>query len=370
MNQPIRVLQVFAQMNRGGAETMIMSLYRNINRDKVQFDFVVHTEDKCAFDDEIESLGGKIYRVPRYIGKNHLRYISSWNEFFRKHHEYKVIHGHVRSTASIYLSIAKKYGLTTIAHSHNTSSGVGLSAKVKNILQYPIRYFAEYLFACSKPAGEWLFGKNACQSDNFFILNNSIDVRKFIYNENIRRKIRKEFNIDGKLVVGHIGRFQRQKNHNLLIDIFKKIHDKNNNAVLLLVGDGELRQSIMDKVEDLELSNNVIYTGVRSDIPKLLQAMDVFVFPSLYEGLGIVVIEAQASGLPCVVSDTIPKDAYLTDLVQSIPLNASVEIWADAVLQYYDNHERIDRYYEIKSNGYDIKDSSIWLEKFYISLVG
>ena len=213
MSDPIRIIQVFAQMNRGGAETMIMNLYRMIERSQIQFDFIVHTNEECAYDNEIRSLGGRIYRVPRYNGKNHFEYIKSWNKFFKTHPNYKIIHGHVRSTASIYLKIAKKFGLVTIAHSHSTSSGTGFSSIVKNILQYPIRNIADYLFACSEQSGEWLFGKNASKRNNFVILKNSIDVKKFVFNERVRFEKRKELKIDDKFVIGHIGRFIPSKNH-------------------------------------------------------------------------------------------------------------------------------------------------------------
>lgn len=320
MNKPIRILHVFGRLNRGGAEMMIMTLYRNIDRTKVQFDFIVHANEKCAFEDEVRFLGGNIYKVPRYNGKNHFQYKKAWNEFFQNHPEYKIIHGHIRSTASIYLKIAKKLGLITIAHSHNTSSGGGFSAVVKNILQYPIRSIADYLFACSRAAGEWLYGKRACKGDNFFILNNAIDTEKFIFNEETRLKKRKELQIEDKFVIGHVGRFHPQKNHYFLIDIFKEIYNINKNSVLLLIGDGDLKKSIQEKVEDLGLSNNVVFTGVRPNVPELLQAMDVFLFPSLYEGLPVALIEAQAAGLPCIVSDKITTDTKITDLISFVPL--------------------------------------------------
>lgn len=366
MIKPIRILQVFAQMNRGGAETMIMNLYRNIDRSKVQFDFVVHTEKKCEFDDEIEKLGGRIFSMPRYNGKNHIYYKKSWEQFFNKHSEYKIIHGHVRSTASIYLRIAKRYGLITIAHSHSTSSGTGFSSIVKNLLQYPIRYIADYFFACSETAGVWLFGKKTCKNNNFYILNNSIDAKRFIYDKKTRSKKRREFQIDNKLVIGHIGRFNIPKNHEFLIEIFKTVYDKNNNVVLMLVGDGELRHVIEKKVEDLGLMGSVIFTGVRSDISELLQAMDVFVFPSLYEGLGIAIIEAQASGLPCIVANTIPREAYITHLVEGLSLKVSKNKWADRILKICNDYERINTYEEIKINGYDIKETGKFLERFYL----
>jgi glycosyltransferase involved in cell wall biosynthesis len=367
MPEPIRVLQVFAQMNRGGAETMIMHLYRHIDRNKIQFDFIVHTEEKCAFDDEIEQLGGRIYRIPRYSGKNHFIYKRAWRDFFIKYPEYKIIHGHVRSTASIYLGIAKRYGLITIAHSHNTSSGKGFSAIAKNILQHSIRYTADYLFACSRLAGEWLFGEKACMSEKFFILNNAIEAKKFIFNVNIRAKKRKEFQIEDKFVIGHIGRFHTQKNHKFLIDIFEKVHDRNKNAVLLLIGDGELRNLIAKKVDALGLTGSVIFTGIRSDIPELLQAMDIFVFPSLYEGLPVTLVEAQAAGLKIIAADTITEEIKLTNLVDFVQLTDSTSYWAEKVLQYTYGYERTNAYSEICKAGYDVKENAKWLEEFYLN---
>lgn len=295
MKRPIRILHVLGRLDRGGAETMVMNLYRNIDRTRVQFDFIIHTNDECDYDEEILSLGGIIYHIPQFNGKNFLQFKKAWHSFFKTHPEYKIIHGHVRSTASIYLWIAKKYGLITIAHSHNTSSGVGFSAFIKNTLQYPLRYIADYLFACSKSAGQWLFGKKVLKKNNFIILKNAIDSQKYIYDPNIRIKVRKELQIADKFVIGHIGRFNIQKNHDLLINIFNTVHNRNKNSILLIVGDGELRSSIQKKVENLGLMDSVIFLGVRSDIPELIQAMDFFLFPSLFEGLGIVAIEAQVS---------------------------------------------------------------------------
>lgn len=369
MSEPIRILQVFAQMNRGGAESMIMNLYRKIDRSKVQFDFIVHTGEKGNFDDEIKSLGGIIYHIPRYNGNNHMRYKKIWEKFFERHQEYKIIHGHVRSTASIYLKIAKEYGLTTIAHSHNTSSGVGISAIVKNILQYPIRYTADYLIACSILAGKWLFGERACRKKNFFILKNAIDTKTFIYNENVRVEKRQELKIQDKFVIGHIGRFHPQKNHEFLIDIFKELHDTIDNAILMLVGDGKLRNLIEEKVNNLGLIDSVLFTGVRNDIPELLQAMDVFVFPSLYEGLGIVTIEAQAAGLQCVVADTIPKEAYVTDKVQTLSLKKSAEEWGSVILKcYLTKKVRSDTSKMINEAGYNVNENAKWISEFYCSL--
>jgi glycosyltransferase involved in cell wall biosynthesis len=367
MSQPIRILQVFAQMNRGGAETMIMNLYRNIDRSKIQFDFIVHTDEKCAYDDEILKLGGRVFRVPVYCGKNHFSYIKVWKKIFEEHNEYKIIHGHVRSTASIYLKIAKKKGLTTIAHSHSTSSGNGFKAMYKDFLQYRIRFIADYFFACSRLAGQWLFGKESPEKENFFILNNSIDIKKFIYNQEIRSSKRNEFNIEDRFVIGHIGNFSFPKNHHFLIDIFKLIHKKNPRTVLMLVGDGSLRPLIEEKVHSLGLLNHVIFTGVRTDISELLQAMDIFVFPSIYEGLGIAVIEAQASGLPCIISDRLPDEAVITNLVKKLSISESVDRWSEEILKVAEGYVREDKFNDIFNAKYDANDNARWLEGFYIS---
>ena len=361
----IRILHVLGRLDRGGAETMIMSLYRNIDRKKVQFDFVVHTTDHCDYDDEIRSLGGRIYSIPSYSGKNHLQYKKAWNDFFKKHKEHKIVHAHMRSTATIYLKVAKKYGLTTIAHSHNISSGKGVSAIVKDVLQYPIRNIADHLIACSENAGQWLFGKGVTKRDNYYILKNAIDAENFIYDEDARNRMRKELGIEGKFGVGNVARFHPQKNHTFLINAFKEVYDRNDNAILLLVGQGELRKDVEKQVHDLGITDNVLFTGVRSDIPDLLQAMDVFVFPSLFEGLGIVAVEAQASGLKCVVADTIPKEAFVTELITPIPLNESPVKWAQSILKASD-YTRENTYQNIYDSGYEVKDTSKWMETFYL----
>jgi glycosyltransferase involved in cell wall biosynthesis len=347
---------------------MIMNLYRYIDREKVQFDFVISTRDECDYTKEIESLGGRIYSIPRFNMYNAIKYPKAWHKFLSEHSEYKIIHGHLRSTASIYLKIAKRYGLITIAHSHNTSSGTGLPAIVKNILQRPIRYIADYLFACSEYAGVWLFGEEKCKKDNFFIVNNAVDAKKFIYNESIRLEMRKRLQIENKFVIGHVGRFHPAKNHEFLIDVFKELHKKNKQAILLMCGDGELRIKIEKKVSELGLEHCVMFTGVRADIPELLQAIDVFLLPSLYEGLPVSVIEAQGAGLPCIISDTISKEADITNLIEYFSLDNTIEEWADKILIYANGFKRRNTYDEIKSAKYDINDTVKWFEEFYSEL--
>lgn len=366
--KPIRILHVFARMDRGGAETMIMELYRNVDRSKIQFDFVVHTTDKCAFDEEILALGGKIHRIPKYSGKNHFKYKKKWNNLFSCYPEYKIIHAHVRSTASIFLKIAKKYGLITIAHSHSTSNGSGITAFFKNTLQKNITIYTDYLLAASEEAGEWLFGSNAIKKDNFFVLNNAIQTEKFIFNKDIREEVRKKLKINNKTVIGHVGNFKKEKNHTFLIDIFQEYHKINPNSILMLIGNGELEDTIKNKVREYELLDSVLFLGSRSDVAELMQAMDVFVFPSFFEGLGIVAIEAQAAGLPVLASKGVPNEAKITDIFQYSSLKNDEKYWAkqiNGMLEY----TRKNKKNEIVQAGYDVNETAFWLEKLYLKLV-
>ena len=367
MDKPIRVLHVIGIMNRGGAETMIMNLYRNIDRNKVQFDFVENSSEPAAFDEEILSLGGKIYRCPHYNGKNHFAYVKWWNTFFQKHPgEYPIVHGHLGSTAAIYLSIAKKYGVYTIAHSHNTNAQKSMEQYIYSIFSYPTRYIADHFFACSPDAAVDRFGKKiAKDTRRCEVLRNAIDSGIFRFDPEIRSKIRNELKInDNAVVIGNVARFAAQKNHAFLMEVFRIVYQKNPNTVLVLVGDGALRPQIEKFIDENKLYSNVIITGVQSNVWDYYQAMDVFVFPSHYEGLGIVVIEAQAAGLPCCVSDAVPSEASLTNLVEHRSLSDSAESWADWILSR--SHElRRDTTDEIRRAGYDISDTSVWLENFY-----
>ncbi|MCL2212278.1 MAG: glycosyltransferase family 1 protein [Oscillospiraceae bacterium] len=367
MNNPIRILHVFGRTDRGGAETFVMNIYRNIDRTKVQFDFMVHTEDKCAYDDEILALGGQIFRVPRYNGKNHFGYKKAWKNFFANHPEHKIIHGHITSTAAIYLKIAKKFNKTTISHIHSTASlGSGVGAKAKSMLERRAKNHADYLFACSKPAAEWCYGADYHTNSNFHIIKNAIDVQKFAFNETSRAKTRSEFGLDDKFVVGHVGNFSTPKNHTFLIDIFAEISRKNSDAVLLLVGGGQLRGEIEEKVRSLGLMDSVIFAGIRTDIPELLCAMDVFVFPSLWEGFPVTMVEAQTSGLTCVISDTITNEVEISELVEFVSLSSPPPFWTDIVLS--GKHKNLSRRYfseKVAQAGFDVQATTECLEKIY-----
>lgn len=364
----IRILQVFGKLDRNGAETMLMNIYRHIDRDKVQFDFVVHSKEIGDYEQEIRMLGGQIYCCPRYTGKNHFFYINWWKNFFQTHN-YPVLHSHIRSTASLYIPYFHRYcGGIAIAHSHSITSGKGISGAVKNLLQLPLRYEADYLFACSEDAAQWLFGKRAASGKKCRIIRNAIDSVRYAYQPLIRKKYRKEFGIENHLVIGHVGRFCNEKNHSFLLEAFEKLHQVQPNSILMLVGRGEHENEIRKAVEAKGLETQVLFLGNRDDVPELMQAMDILAFPSVAEGLGMVVIEAQAAGLPVVCSEIIPKEATLIEnLVHREPLHLGTEHFAKTILHILlENTKRKDVQKILIDNGWDIRENAKWMEKFYI----
>jgi glycosyltransferase involved in cell wall biosynthesis len=361
-----RVLQVVTIMNRGGLETMLMNYYRNIDHEKVQFDFLVHRNEKGHYDDEIINLGGRIYRMPQIRPGNYMKYIKLLKDFFEEHKEYSVVHSHINENSSFVLRAAKKANIPCrIVHSH--ISNLGFDFKL------PFRYYARFLmqdhpnelFACSKNAASWLYGKNKCKTDKVKILNNAINVDEFSYNEITRRKMKKRLGLkEEELVIGHVGRFSKQKNHSFLIDIFKEINNRNPESILLLVGEGDLLPKIKAKVKQLGLSNKVIFLGVRGDIADLMQAMDIFLFPSLFEGLPVVLIEAQAAGLQCFVSSKITQESNITGKIKFISLKENVETWAEKLLSVsVSRNENVDQLF---TKGFDSKSTAKWLSDFYL----
>ncbi len=365
-NQPQRILHVLGGLKRGGAETFVMNLYRKINRSIIQFDFVIHTSEHGDFYDEIVSMGGKVYFCPKYMGKNHVAYKKWWSSFFAEHPEYGVVHSHVRSTASIYLKIARRKNIKTVIHSHSTSNGKGLSSLVKRILQYPLRHTADYLFACSLESGKWLYGEKATKTQRFIVQKNVIDIERFEYDGGMREKYRSEWGLSNKNVFIHVGRLHVAKNHSFLLNAFKKISEINSNAILFVVGDGELKEDINAKIDELALNDKVRMLGSRSDVSSLLSAADCFLFPSLWEGVPLTVIEAQAAGLPCLVSDRITDDVCISELVTKLPID-NVDSWVDAVANM--DFSRKDVRDKIIAAGYDAKSLAAWLENFYLGVL-
>lgn len=362
MDYQKRILHI-TTMNRAGQETFIMNLYRHIDTKKLQFDFLMYTLDECDYDAEIKELGGMIYKIP-FRNNRYIHNMAIILSFLKSHSEYDTVHihtDHARSAFSVFL--CRIAGVKRIiVHSHNSNS----NTRYLHFLCRPfLRFFSTDYCACSKAAAQWMFGYKLIAKGKVNIINNAIDTKKFVFNERIRDKNRKELKIDNKLVIGHIGRFDYQKNHTFLIDIFKEIHVKNEDTVLMLVGKGELEANIRAKVERLGLSNSVIFSGIRTDIPDLLQMMDVFLFPSHFEGLGIVLVEAQATGLQCVISDVVPDEAVITDLVKKVSLKQPVTYWADRVLAFDNGYERKNICEKVINAGYDVKSIAKWFEDFY-----
>lgn len=366
MQKPIRIVHNIASLHFGGSQAFVMNIYRNIDRSKVQFDFIVTPEEKEGFYDEIKNLGGMIFTCPRYKGANHIEYCKWWNNFFTEHPEYNVIHGHVRSTACIYLKIANEHGLITIAHSHSTSNGSGLSAIAKGIMQLPIRKQADFLFACSDKAGKWLFGEKAITKKNYYMIPNGVDLKRFEFDVNKRSQMRKILGIkEDMMILGHIGRLSTPKNHKFLLDVFNQYHKINSNSKLLLVGDGELFESIKQHINQLDISNAVIMTGSKQNTEDYYQIMDIFLFPSLWEGLPVSVVEAQANGLQCLISDVITHDVDLTNLVQYLPLDEA--LWLAAIDEAHKkNRVRLTDENRIRLQSFDAITVANKLQEFYL----
>ena len=364
MSEPIKVLQMIASMYMGGSQAMIMNLYRNIDRNKIQFDFVVDHPEYDSYASEIESLGGKVYTMPVFNGRNFNQVKKAWNELFLEHPEYKILHSHARSYASIYLPVASKNGVKTIIHSHNTSNGTGIKAMVKNTLQYPLRYQADYYFGCSKDAGRWLFGNKIVNSDRFYVLNNAIDALSFRFNEDIRNKYRKDYNINNETIYIQVGSLTDQKNHVFTIDIFNKLSKINKNIKLYIVGTGNNQKMIERRIKEYDLEDKIILLGRRNDVNNLLQMADCYIMPSIYEGLSVAAIEAQASGITCLLSDVVSKDVKVSDVCEFLPLD--IDKWVDRLNCSF---TRKDTYEDIVKAGYDVKTTARWLEDFYQSII-
>ncbi len=350
-----RVLCIISNMNAGGAETFLMKLYRRLDKTKYQMDFCINVFDKCFYEEEILTLGGKIYRIPPK---------STSRSSFEKR-LYEIVkanyYNHVlRITSSALgfmdLKIASKAGAKVCAaRSSNSSDGGSLKSKVAHRLGRIL--YGKYVnvkIAPSDLAAEYTFGKKAYESGAVNILHNAIDIDRYGFNADMRCRIRSEFGLsDDTTIVGHVGRFMTQKNHAFLLEVFSEYLKINGKSIMMLVGGGELESAIKQKASELGISDKIIFTGVRSDVPALLSAMDVFVFPSLYEGMPNTVIEAQATGLPCLIADTITREADITGLVHYLPLG-DAGAWAHLVAEL-PQVKRETPMQKFKENGYDIE---------------
>lgn len=359
MNQePKRILQVVTYMGRGGIETMLMNYYRHMDRSKVQFDFLVHRDFKADFDDEIEAMGGRIYRVPP-MNPLKMSYWKALDDFFLAH-PYEIVHCHLNYKSGVVLAAAKKAGIPVrVAHAHTASMSAGFSKLARVLMKPLIPVTATHYLACGKAAGNAIFGGKPYE-----LIPNAIDAAALRFRAETRCRMRRELELGDAFAVIHVGRFSEEKNHTFLLDAFAEVLQREPDARLLLAGDGPLRADMERKASALP-EGSVRFLGVRSDIPALLQAADVFAFPSVFEGLPVTVIEAQAAGLPCVKSDTVTDECAVTDLVQSLPIT-DPKAWADALLSKRGIPRR-SRLSEIQSSGYDIVTAAEKLERFYLN---
>ncbi|MDY4985244.1 MAG: glycosyltransferase family 1 protein [Treponema sp.] len=360
----IRIAQIMGKWLGGGVESVVMNYYRNIDRTKVQFDFFCDSDSTCIPYEEIESLGGKVIIIPPY--QKIIDYRKALKLELKKGN-YKIVHSHI-STMSIFpLQIAKKAGIPIrIAHCHSTTNKKDFK---KNILKHILRPFSKtfstHYMCCSKLAGEWLFGKKTYKAGKVYLLNNAINCEKFSYDLNKRLKIRNELNIANDcLVIGHIGRFVTQKNHKFLINIFSEIKKINKNSLLLLVGLGPLFEDIKNYVSEKNLENSVKFLNQRNDADYLYSAFDVFVLPSLYEGLPVVGVEAQCADLNCYFSDQMTEETKIIDKTRFLSLDSAI-CWANSILSFNFN-SRCSRKLELKSANFDIKTEAIKLENYYL----
>ncbi len=365
---PIRVLHILHSMNRGGAENAIMNYYRNVDRNLVQFDFLLTAPDKCDFEDEIISLGGNVYRVPLLSMTNPIPYYKGVKKFFQEH-SYKIVHSHTSSKSAIPLGIAKNAGIPVrISHSHNTLSEKGLNGFIRDFLKVPLRKVATHMFACGNEAAIWLYGEKLYKAGKVQIVRNVIEREKFEFNPDIRKTYREKLNIENDtLLVGLTARFNHQKNHSFALDILKELLDLGVKVRFLLVGDGVLKEEIIQKAKDLKIFDYIIFTGVVNNVTDYLQAMDVFLMPSFHEGLPLSLIEAQIAGLTCIVSTGVPTESDVTGLVKFLPLALGAKEWAKEI-EKAQISARTSQADKIKKAGYDAKTSAVNLQNFYLNV--
>ena len=366
---PIIVAHIMGKWLGGGVEAVVMNYYRHIDRNKIQFDFICDCDSTDIPYDEIKELGGRVILVPPY--QQIFKYIKELKKVFQEN-GYQIVHSHINTLSVFPLYAAKKSGIPVrIAHSHSTTNQ---REKKKNLMKQLLRpfskvYATDYM-CCSEHAGRWLFREKTYDDGKVFLLNNAIDLDEFKYDEKIRKEKRNELGIEtNRLVIGHLGRFVAQKNHTFLIDVFNEIKKKNKNAFLLLAGQGPLQDEIKNKVNELGLNDKVKFLGQVNDAYKLYQAFDIFLLPSLYEGLPVVGIEAQATGLLCELSSDMTKETKVLDTTRFISLERTPEEWAKTILEDYSKFKRHDTTEEITKNNFNIKKEASKLEDKYDELM-
>lgn len=372
MDMPIRVLHIFTILNRGGAESMVMNYYRHMDREKVQFDFLVHRAEIGVFEEEITKLGGKIYRLPAINPLAPQKYYKQF-EHFLDQHPYKIIHSHINTFSFYPLKVAKEMGVPVrVAHAHTTTQSLtpkfvikrpteAIKILFKGLNKHAVKRQATHLFSCGKKAGDWLFGK-----DSYEIIPNAIDVSKYVYDKERGATIRAKFKLENQFVVGHVGNFTHPKNYPFILKVFKQVKSQHINSKLVLIGGGPMEAEIKDLAKSLAIFDDILFLGIRKNIPDLLQMMDVFIFPSHYEGLPVTLVEAQAAGIKIFASNAISDEVAMTEDLFFLDLTDSPESWANRILDFC-NYYRRDNSIPLQEKGYDVVSSSKALEQFYLT---
>ena len=361
----MRILHIVSSMNRAGLENALMNYYRNVDRDKIQFDFLLSKSQKGDFEDEIESLGGRIYRIPM---SNPLKYLWNLNRFFSQHKEYRICHLHHLPWGSLSLLFASLHGVQgRFSHVHFARYPMG-KLSVKRLMRWMSRHYSTRYFACGRIAGLNFYGPSIVSSPEFRVLNNAIQSEKFSFDEEVRRSVRAGLGIaDDVLVVGQVGRMTPVKNHKFTVDILCELKKLRGGKVkCVFVGEGPLMQDIEECAKEKGVAEECIFTGSTDNPQDYMQAMDYLIFPSVIEGLGLVAVEAQASGLRCVASSGVPSECKLTELVDFLPLSDGAQKWASHILDNSD-YVRQSRQEEILRAGYDVRSQSKELQNFYLA---
>lgn len=386
MGEAVRVLHVLGNTNLGGAESRIMDLYRHTDRNRVQFDFLVHSGEEGFYEKEIRELGGRIFRVPRFRIYNYFSYRKALKEFFQKHHEFALVQGHMTSTAAIYLPIAKKAGVKkTAAHARSAGVDKGLKGTMTRFLRRNLADKADYLFTCSELAGISVYGEKAVREGKTIFIPNAIDCAGFTFDPEKRKKMREELGLTDALIIGHVGRFHYAKNHEYLLRVFAELCRMSAGAGgstaetgadqkyhLILLGEGPLMEDTRKLAEELGVVDRVHFLGNHKNIADYYQAMDYFVYPSRYEGMPGTIVEAQASGLPCLMSDTICREVIVTELVETMSIEKEPKVWAeelqrriDALVSKQENRKKYAA--KMAAAGFDVQAQAERMMRFYES---
>ena len=386
MGEAVRVLHVLGNTNLGGAESRIMDLYRHTDRNRVQFDFLVHSGEEGFYEKEIRELGGRIFRVPRFRIYNYFSYRKALKEFFQEHHEFALVQGHMTSTAAIYLPIAKKAGVKkTAAHARSAGVDKGLKGTMTRFLRRNLADKADYLFTCSELAGISVYGEKAVREGKTIFIPNAIDCAGFTFDPKKRKKMREELGLTDALIIGHVGRFHYAKNHEYLLRVFAELCRMSAGAGgstaetgadqkyhLILLGEGPLMEDTRKLAEELGVADRVHFLGNHKNIADYYQAMDYFVYPSRYEGMPGTIVEAQASGLPCLMSNTICREVIVTELVETMSIEKEPKVWAeglqrriDALVSKQENREKYAA--KMAAAGFDVQAQAERMMRFYES---